>query len=61
MGVNGSKRGGSGINSKKVLVIGIEWLSDQEDPTSAKEFIPIYICISWNVLMLINFQEKARV
>ena len=43
MGVNGSKRGGIGIYSKKVLVIGIEWLSDQGDPTSAGELI--YICI----------------
>ena len=43
MGVNGSKRGELELISKKVLVIGIGWLSDQGDPTSAGELI--YICI----------------
>ena len=43
MGVNGSKRGELELIVKKVVVIGIEWLSDQGDPTSAGEFIYMYL------------------
>ena len=42
LGVSGSKRGGIGIDSKEVLIIGDWCLSDQGDPTFARR-IYIYV------------------